>query len=54
MRIGGQGEFWMVVGPLAAVVLMTTFLAGGPDDMIIIAERVANDAWTAMATAFRR
>lgn len=54
MKIGGHGEFWMVVGPLIAIMLVATFLAGGPDDFIIMAERVANDAWGAVVTAFRR
>ena len=54
MKIGGHGEFWMVVGPLVAIFLVATFMAGGPDDMIIMAERFANDAWDAAVTVFRR
>ena len=54
MKIGGHGEFWMIVGPLAAVALLATLLSGGPADMVATAERMANDAWSATVTAFRR
>ena len=54
MKIGGNGEFWMVLGPIVAVALIATYVAGGPADMVLIAERVATDAWAAAATAFRR
>lgn len=54
MKIGGNGEFWMVVGPLLAIGLAATWLAGSPAEMVTIAERVATDAWAAAATAFRR
>lgn len=54
MKIGGHGEFWMVVGPLVAVVLVATYVAGGPADMVILAERFAQETWNATVTAFRR
>jgi len=54
MKIGGHGEFWMVVGPIIALVLVATIVGGGPSDLIVMAERVANDAWGAVVTAFRR
>lgn len=54
MKFGGHGELWMVIGPLVAVLLIATYLAGGPEDMILIAERFANDAWSFAATALRR
>ena len=30
MKIGGNGEFWMVVGPIVAVALIATYVAGSP------------------------
>lgn len=54
MKIGGHGEFWMVVGPLVAVGLVGTYLAGGPQDVVLIAERVASEAWASAVTALRR
>ena len=54
MKIGGNGEFWMVVGPIVAVALIATWVAGSPADMVLIAERFATDAWDAAATALRR
>jgi hypothetical protein len=54
MKIGGGGEFWMVLGPLVAVALLATFVAGGPSDLMIIVERAATDVWSAAVTAFRR
>jgi hypothetical protein len=54
MKIGGNSEFWMVIGPLIAVALVATFTMGGPEDMIRVAERFANDGWDAVMRAFRR
>jgi hypothetical protein len=54
MKIGGHGEFWMVIGPVVAVGLVATYLAGGPQDAIILAERAANEVWTMAVTALRR
>lgn len=54
MKIGGHGEFWMVIGPVVAVGLLATYFAGGPQDAIIIAERAATEAWTMAVTALRR
>ena len=54
MKIGGHGELSMVVGPLIAIVLVATFVTGGVDDLVNMAERFANDAWGAAVAAFRR
>ena len=54
MKIGGNGEFWMVIGPLIAALLVATVVAGGPGDMLVVAERFTNDAWSAVVVAFRR
>jgi hypothetical protein len=54
MKIGGQNEFWMIIGPVLAVVLVAAFTTGGPDDMIRMAERFANEGWDAVVRAFRR
>jgi hypothetical protein len=54
MKIGGHGEFGMVVGPLIAILLVATFMAGGVEDMVTLAERFANDAWDAAVSALRR
>jgi hypothetical protein len=54
MKIGGHGEFWMVVGPVFAIMLVATFAAGGPADVVVMVERFANDAWDAAVTALRR
>ena len=54
MKIGGHGEFWMVVGPIIAIMLVATFAAGSPADLVVMAERFANDIWDAAVTAFRR
>ena len=53
MKFGGHGELWMVIGPLIALLLIATYAAGGPEDMILMAERFANDAWNAASTALR-
>ena len=53
MKIGGHNEFWMVIGPVIAVVLVASFTMGGPDDMIRLAERFANEGWDAIVRAFR-
>ena len=31
MKIGGHNEFWMVIGPIIAVVLVASVTMGGPD-----------------------
>ncbi len=54
MKIGGNGEFWMVMGPILGVVLVAIWVAGSPAEMVTIAERVANDAWDAAVSALRR
>ncbi|MGD9904749.1 MAG: hypothetical protein AB7U83_14895 [Vicinamibacterales bacterium] len=54
MKIGGQNEFWMIIGPVLAVALVATFTMGGPEDMIRVAERFATDGWDAVVRAFRR
>ena len=53
MKIGGHNEFWMVLGPLLAVVRVASFTMGGPDDMIRLAERFANEGWDAIVRTFR-
>jgi hypothetical protein len=54
MKIGGTGEFWMIIGPIIAIVLVMTFTSGGPDDMLRIAERAANELWNGAAQMLRR
>jgi hypothetical protein len=54
MKVGGNGESWMIMGPLIAVALVATITIGGPEDMIRIAERFANDGWEAVVRTFRR
>jgi hypothetical protein len=54
MKIGGHNEFWMVIGPVLAVALVAGFTMGGPEDMIRVAERFANEGWEALVQAFRR
>lgn len=54
MKIGGQGEFWMIVGPIIAIALVMSFTSNGPDDMIRTAEQVANSIWDTVANFFRR
>ena len=54
MKIGGTGEFWMVVGPIIAIVLILGFTSGSPTDMVRIAEATANDVWNTVVTMFRR
>ena len=44
----------MIVGPLIAILLVATFMSGGVEDMVILAERFANDAWSIAVTALRR
>ena len=53
MKVGGHNEFWMVIGPLIAVVLLVTFTMG-PDEFVRTAERFANDGWDAVVRTFRR
>jgi hypothetical protein len=53
MKIGGNNEFGMIVGPLLAVALILSFVMG-PDDMIRTAERFANEGWEAVVRTFRR
>ena len=53
MKIGGNSEFWMVIGPLIAVALLVTFTMG-PDEFVRTAERFANDGWEAVVRTFRR
>jgi hypothetical protein len=53
MKIGGNNEFWMIVGPLIAVALIVTFMIG-PDEFVRTAERFANDGWETVVRTFRR
>ena len=54
MKIGGQNEFWMIVGPLLAVVLVASVSLGGPDEMLRMAERLATEGWDVLARSLRR
>lgn len=54
MTIGGHDESWMIVGPIVATALVMSSTSGGPDDMLRIAERTANQIWDTAATMFRR
>jgi hypothetical protein len=54
MKIGGNSEILMIVGPVLAVALIATFTMGGPEDMIRVAERFANEGWEAVMRTFRR
>jgi hypothetical protein len=53
MRIGGNNEFWMIIGPIIAVALIVTFTMG-PDEFVRTAERIANDGWETVVRTFRR
>ena len=53
MKIGGNNEFWMVVGPLIGVALIVTFVMG-PDEFVRTAERLTNDGWAAVVRTFQR
>ena len=53
MKIGGHNEVWMVVGPLLAVGLVLSIAMGGPEDMLRLAERFANDGWDVIVRTFR-
>ena len=54
MKIGGGNEFWMIIGPVLAVVLVASLTLGGPDEIIRLAERLANEGWQAVASTLRR
>ena len=54
MKIGGQNEFWMVIGPVIAVVLVATVSLGGPDEILRMAERLATEGWDVVARSLRR
>ena len=53
MKIGGNSEFWMVIGPIIAVALLITFTMG-PDELVRTAERFANEGWETVVRTFRR
>ena len=53
MKIGGQNEFWMVIGPVIAVVLVASISMGGPDEIIRFAERIATEGWDIVARTLR-
>ena len=53
MKIGGNSEFWMVIGPIFAVALLVMFTMG-PDELVRTAERLANEGWEAVVRTFRR
>ena len=54
MTIGGNGESWMAIGPVVAVILVVTVTLGGPDDVLQIAERFINDGWEAVVQTLLR
>ena len=46
MRIGGGGrEQWMVLLPLAVVMIVVTIFLGGPEQALNTMEHMAYDAW---------
>jgi hypothetical protein len=53
MKIGGNNEFWMILGPILAVALIVSFTMG-PDEFVRSAERFANDGWETVVRTFRR
>jgi hypothetical protein len=53
MKIGGNNEFWMIIGPILAVALIVSFTMG-PDEFVRAAERFTNDGWEAVVRTFRR
>jgi hypothetical protein len=53
MKIGGNNEFWMILGPILAVALLVSFTMG-PDEFVRSAERFANDGWETVVRTFRR
>jgi hypothetical protein len=53
MKIGGHNEFWMIIGPVIAVVLVASVTLGGPDEIIRLAERLANEGWNFVANTLR-
>jgi hypothetical protein len=54
MKIGGSGELWLVLGPLSALVLVATYVVGGPNEMIRVAERITSEFWNTLLIMFRR
>jgi hypothetical protein len=54
MRIGGNGESWLAVGPVLAVVLVATISLGGAGDMIEVAERFLNQGWDTVVRTLQR
>ena len=54
MKIGGHNEFWMIIGPVIAVALVASVSLGGPDGIIRLAERLANEGWEVVANTLRR
>ncbi len=54
MKIGGHGEFWMIGGPILAIVLVGVYATGGTTNLVAAAERLANEGWNAVVVAFRR
>jgi hypothetical protein len=54
MKIGGSGEFWMIIGPIIALFLVMYFTSDSPDDLLRTAERAANDLWNGAAQMLRR
>jgi len=53
MKIGGHNEFWMVIGPMIAVVLVAAVSMGGPDEILRLAERLATEGWDIVARSLR-
>jgi hypothetical protein len=54
MTIGGNGESWIAVGPLLAVVLVAAITFGGAGDVIDTAERVIHEGWDAVVRTLLR
>lgn len=55
MRIGGgEREQWMVVLPIGGLVVLTTVLLGGPDQVLSVVEHTLYAAWDAASLLLRR
>ena len=54
MRIGGGVERWMMLFPVAALAVLVTVYAGGPDQALDSLERLAYDGWSRIVVMLRR
>jgi hypothetical protein len=54
MRIAGGVERWMLLLPMAALVVLVTVYVGGPERALDLLERLAYDGWDRLVLTLRR